>query len=371
MNSNFKKLNSHRGVTLVEILLVITIMGVLSAMIIPRVRMVNKDRNIREAARIVGSMFANSSNRAIADGRRAGVLIERNRNNSFAGTRLYEMRSVPGFTGDDADAVAWRPPSGTNLNFVARIIRPLQHDEEADPPRRVVRANDKIYFGNQSFGYRITNVREIVNAADSPSFLDLQLETYVNNGVSRTTLPRPAWREVPSNDIAYRLGDSGVDIQTFRIERRPRVVRTSQIELPAGYEIDLRYSGWFGAVDPDTDSYDADLVQFQSGQSDIVVVFDETGGIDSVRHSTGSHIPTSSLQLFVSENDLELDRSSGEDPLIRPSNLWVSVNHLNGGTSIGYNNPLDPAADLDDRAEMRTRIKESQELATNRQDAAQ
>ena len=92
------------GVTLVELLVVITIMTIVTALIIPRVRVLNKDRNIRETSRVIGSLLASASNNAIAQGA-AGVVFERNRNfvernddNDeevfFACTRMYLMLSL-------------------------------------------------------------------------------------------------------------------------------------------------------------------------------------------------------------------------------------------------------------------------------------
>ena len=112
------------------------------------------------------------------------------------------------------------------------------------------------------------------------------------------------------------------------------------------------------------------LVDDISLNNDVVVIFDEQGGIDSVQFDSDStFIPTSSLNVFVSEYDLELGPM--QDPLVRDSNLWVTVNHLNGGTSIGYNNSPGEFVDNTDAAEMRNRITNSRNLATNRQDAAQ
>ncbi len=333
MNMQFNHLRSstRRGVTLVEILVVITIMSVLTLLIVPRVRTINKDRNIRESARVVGSMFANASQRAAADGRKAGVLIRRNSNfvdanyrdaNNraipYAATTLFLMRAVPDFTGDDASARA------TQLSpTVCRIDNPLEAD--------VVQPNDRIFLNNQQFGYRI----KTVTPDSSNQFLDLELETYANSSyvsVRRTTLPPLNF----STDIP------------FRIERRPRVVQSSAIDLPAGYQIDLRFSGWFvddsggpfpmhsaifmnmNDVDPDNDPTTID--------TDIQVVFNEFGGIESVEYGSDfnlNYLPTSSLYLFVTEDDLKL--GPNQDPLVRDSNLWVTVGNHNGGTSIGYN----------------------------------
>ncbi len=73
MKSRFRQ---HAGLTLVELLVAIAILAIVVALIVPRLRLVSKDRNIREAARVAGSVFSSARDRAIAEGS-AGVIIER------------------------------------------------------------------------------------------------------------------------------------------------------------------------------------------------------------------------------------------------------------------------------------------------------
>jgi len=63
--------------TLIEVLVVITILSILTALAIPRLRVVNKERGMREASRVVASSFAQASQRAVNEGV-SGVLLRRN-----------------------------------------------------------------------------------------------------------------------------------------------------------------------------------------------------------------------------------------------------------------------------------------------------
>lgn len=365
------------GVTLVEILVVITIMSVLTLLIVPRVRTINKDRNIRETARVVGSMFANASQRAAADGKNAGVLIKRNGNFvdsnfqdsnnraiSYAGTTLYMMRAVPDFTGDDDDAGVWLSPT-TSADFICRIAQPLDHDQNAG--EYVVRVNDRIFLKNQRYGYRVMQVDEKTVAMGN-LVLDLTLDTHTNNGISRSTYPRPV---LPNESLDVER-PFGIVTRTegslaFRIERRPRVIASSAVDLPSGYQIDLRYSGWFNAMNNAVRFMSVDDVD---ENTDIEVVFNETGGIEDVRFDANASItPTNSLFLFVTEDDLNLGQN--QDPLVRDSNLWVTVGNHNGGTGIFYNASPGEFVDNTNLTEMRTRITNARYLATFREDAAQ
>ena len=67
------------GMTLIELLVAISILVIIAAILVPQLRFASADRNIREASRMVASLFAEASQRAINDGV-AGVVIDRNPN---------------------------------------------------------------------------------------------------------------------------------------------------------------------------------------------------------------------------------------------------------------------------------------------------
>ena len=129
MKKSFKR---NSGITLVELLVVISILAVITAVMLPRLRTINKDRNIRESARVVGSLLAKASQNAVNDGT-AGVIIERNENFVddegviYGASTMYLMRKVPVFTGDFATG----DPKGeaTPLaDYVLDIYPPFESD---------------------------------------------------------------------------------------------------------------------------------------------------------------------------------------------------------------------------------------------------
>ncbi len=336
---NDKNLNRD-GVTLIEILVVITIMGVLTAIMIPQMRIINKDRNIRETARVVGSVFANASQRAINEGS-AGVLITRHPNFTWtsnyystpvnvkhACTTMYTLRSLPPYTGDNLTASTADIALG-----VVTIDRPLEHDSTLAVPRLVIRTNDYISFNYSSARYRMLNVRVNLGDPDKLDF-DLDMAGY---------LPTP-----PDTTAG-----TGVD---FVIYRQPKKLESSRVELPEGYLIDLRYSGStlssaigapFGTtlnqpIDPANTPLD--IAKFE----EIRVLFNDGGAIDqmyaydnSAISSSGNPAPLGSsfarrlggsFHLYVSAYETD----GVTRPLDRPSNLWVTVNNQTGGVNIGY-----------------------------------
>ena len=127
MKTSFKR---NSGITLVELLVVISILAVITAVMLPRLRTINKDRNIRETARVVGSLLAKASQNAVNDGT-AGVIIERNENFvddegvMYGATTMYLMRKVPPYTGDLAPADNLAYPVS---EYVIEVPPPFESD---------------------------------------------------------------------------------------------------------------------------------------------------------------------------------------------------------------------------------------------------
>lgn len=255
-----------RGVTLVELLIVITIMSALALLVIPQVRTISRERGMREAARTVQAVFEEASSRARSEGF-AAVVIARNTNfyryvNNTAtpldpvgekvyyhGATLYQMRLPPAWTGNQDNAAAWiadYPASPRTDDFHVRVEAPYDS-------RIVIEPGSWISFGRSPVRYRILGSFAApgpgcpaVNPADPPQ-TDLICVR---------------------DSFAPDLVAMGVTSNTFTVRRRPEVVLDSAVSLPRGYFINLNYSG---AIDvprggglPDLDANDytwTDLVQ--------------------------------------------------------------------------------------------------------------
>ena len=386
------KIGRTQAFTLVELLVVITILVLLAAIAIPRLRTVNKERNIRETARIVASLFSQASQRAQTDGI-AGVLLRRNPNFvalggfGYAVTSMSLLRRVPDYTGDNSPSRTTRPIFGAGacsvddggggvVPFTVRIPKPIDQDDV-----QVIQGQDLISFSNSPAQYRITNVNEV--APDGAPFLDLLL----NDG---GFLPDPA-SSIPEYSFSAGAFDPGAP---FVVQRSPRVLKSSTLTLPDGYIVDLRFSG-FNMVDSGfqgkTDIDAPDLLRgagtfptnvlepfprmretdvsgnpedVNFADADVGILFNGSGSVDQIfmrkiydfnadgsddgpvgddpiagtigdRVSTYSRLALESLYLFVTEQE----EDQTVNPLSVDTNLWVSVSNSTGVTNVGYNVP--------------------------------
>ena len=279
------------GFTLVELLVVISIMAALTALMLPRLRTLNQDRGIREAARVVGSKFAEASGRAIRDGK-ASVTLVRNPNMVdvddvvFGASTIFLSRAVPNFIGDDVT------PTGTVLRLPTtmpprlRIPEPLEYDIST-PQENVIRVGDSVRV-SESSPVSSTVAYEIIRIepqASNPPMLILFLDR-------KSTQP-----DLPSDGTSV----------SYVVERQPKILRSSITDLPPGYIVDLRLSGPLATMETAGGSglQDSNGVALnvrplfyekiqtaagaalQDSYSRIDVLFDSTGGISSVRTYRG------------------------------------------------------------------------------------
>ncbi|MBX3415517.1 MAG: prepilin-type N-terminal cleavage/methylation domain-containing protein [Pirellulales bacterium] len=190
----------RRGMTLVELLVVIFIVLTVTALAIPVIAPAMRGRQVREASRLVTAYLAGARSEALRTGRATGVIFERFPNAPEMCINLSRCQVPPTYAGDTTASRA--TATGNNHEFTV-----------IDAWNNRVQPGDLIKFNYQGHLYRI------VNATGSPKTCEP-----VNGTVPAFNLP--AGTSVP-----------------YQVFRQPKRTSTPPVQLPAGIVIDLGFSG--------------------------------------------------------------------------------------------------------------------------------
>lgn len=301
MNDNPRRPLPQQGFTLVELLLVISIMIILAAMVVPKLRVVTADRKIREAARLVESMFASARDDAVVNGF-AGIEVVRNGNYANGSTSMFRMRMLPPYSGDfEGDGANISESMGT---YSVQLPAGASYTPSL---------NDFIQFNNRGPLYRM---------------------------LTATTF------EVQSYQVAPPLNPAPQPGVPFKIFRKPIRQLASEVRIPGGQLIDLRFSGdhgtsgGAGTLNGELNPIPAPVPNTNS----FVIVFEDHGSIERF-YPQGlaagpALLPAGPLFLLVAVDE----ESDGLDPLQNMANLWVSVNQTNGAVKVSEMGSNPPAA---------------------------
>lgn len=277
--------------TVLELLLVLMVVTVLLGIAVPGLRLVTRERAIREAARVVGSTISKARDEAAID-KSAGVLLRRNPNfvddgTWFASTELGILRAVPDYVGDQVYVKGEFPSLGANRISGSQVEIPYPIEQESSSP---VAVGDLISLNNSSAKFEITKV-EMEESDDGAAVLRLTLDV----GDLYPRIP-PKFEDVP-----------------FVVQRRPRLQRSSLRELPGSTLIDLRFSGIDPVFEPVVQDLDPDFKNYE-----IEILFERGGYLSRILYwelsagnqRTGRKVTrksTASMFLLITEAALSDD----------------------------------------------------------------
>lgn len=294
----------RRGVTLLELLIVISMIVILTAISIPALRYALEDRKTREASRILDGYFAGAQARAAGINRPVGVWIERNANGANSAISLFMAEVPPPYTGDVENARAKITAVGAGPGGFG-TAGTAEFDTSSLFLPTLVRNGDLIRFDYKGPYYVISNAP----AAGAAAPFQLNF--------SHPSAPRPS-----------TIG--GQAITAYQIVRQPQRSSVGSQELPRNVVIDLTYSG-----------LGASGIEFQAASATdttpIVVLFSPTGRVDSVFAQNIAATPTNSIYFLIGKDD-----QLGSANLNDPASLWVTVGYRNGSVTSSENG-VDPA----------------------------
>lgn len=272
----------RRGMTLVELLVVVTIIGLLVITVVPNVASTQENRQAREAARTVSSFIAKAHARAIGRTAWSGFMLVP----LASGTAVVDMHLA-----DSPD-----PYRGDNTASTLVIVTPTSAttrtgtNQTIGTGTNVVSSNgtDLIRFGGRGPFYIVTSV--------SNRFVNFSLR-----GDAGQTLDNTPW---PAAGVPY----------PFEIFPKPTTAG-SPVTLAANRAIDLRWSG-FGSP--------SGYTAFVSGT--VTIVFDGTGRLRQMVRGGNRTALNGPVFLLVGRLDQAGTTANFQDPL----SSWIGIDPNTG-----------------------------------------
>jgi prepilin-type N-terminal cleavage/methylation domain-containing protein len=277
-NQNSNPQAHRRALTLVELLVVIVILGLVTAATIPLMQPATAQRRMREASRMVATVLANAQARALATGRPVGVMFQRLSNQQATPTFKTPHHSiemflceVPSpFSGETSSSVCriktTNPPGSTRIatlhdDTLATPIPPML------PPRRL-REGDRIRLNYRGYLYTI---KANPNDPDQNYRSTVDPEGFISGR---------AFLIMPQNGALAPLTPQPIP---FQIYHQPRKTADPPAQMPVGSVVDLEYagysSGWLGALENPTSPPAQRKLSFHHP---VIVMFGPSGNLESV-----------------------------------------------------------------------------------------
>ncbi len=343
---------SHRGgLTLLELLVVITIMLILLAVMVPRLRPMMEERRMREAARTVNVFFAAARSRALETGRPVGVAIERLKIQSDAAVTLRMVEVPPVYAGDVIGArVRVRRLGPPNL---FQMLFPAPGDVATMLTQVVpVHVGDLVRLEYQGVTYRVVGLDANFDGtpdADSDDIIgDPGFAVGVNPVAMLVKLEPPdgvvpGWPSAAPNAPWPPQGSGvGSRLLAFQIERRPEPTAAAPVRLPGRTVIDLTASGTdsMALTGPPSGFVPVDKDGATAGMQDpspVIVMFNPDGRVSKVYYQDTPRAVTEVLYFLVGRWE-RIPSESGGPPLAEDglynwqdiTNFWIVINPNTG-----------------------------------------
>jgi type II secretory pathway pseudopilin PulG len=368
---------TRRGMTLVELMIVVTITMLLLAVSVPLLRMPLQSRKVREASRQLNVLLTRAKTRATELGRPAGIMLKRNTGSpggAFFSSEVYLVEAPPPYAGDLLYA-----GGSTPLNeSLCWVRRKLYKDSNGNVIRvtgvawllngdtyGALAANrspgDRIRFGYREPSYEVlgavaTILGDDVDDQDGlPDLLTVNPPTPkypldINGDMTPDTPPIVAvefeygGRQVPPYTSSSPKWVP-FQIQTYPVLGAGNQSLAQPMELPTGIVVDLSVSGmgarnnqFFGAGGNDATS--------------VSIMFAPDGSLDRVYHSNALgaivwNYASSSVFLLLGKSEQVTPQdvlSVTEDSranLADAESLWVTINPQTGKVTTAENTSLD------------------------------
>ena len=335
--AQFSRGAKKKALTLTELVVVIAVIVVLTAITVPLVQPVVKGRDAREGGRQLNVFLAAAQTRAMELGRPVGIWLVKERiGNDIRSTRIHMAEVPPPYSGEFADSRARIETYDgvTTVTFGVDSQGTFTDGLGADavaPP--IVNLGDQIQFDHKGPLFTITAIEPGVSVI--------------------VTLPKnPLYVPPPMPSASYQ------------IYRRPRKKAAAPLVLQNGIAVEMAASG-FGV----------NGIEFGATVGEeVVIMFNPDGTVESiypngVNPATVTDLlslnrvrPPGTINFLVGR--LEQDSRAN---LLDTNNLWVSVGHRSGSITIAPNASIATAFDPQDPVQLSGAVAEARQISRTKQ----
>ena len=315
------------GMTLVELLVVITIMMILAGFVVPKLQMNGGSRRTREAARMVNVYLGVARNRAVETGRPCGVMFQRISNDpndpqSTGCATLFQVEVPPLYAGD-MDNSRVRVQSGGATLLIEETV------PTTTITNTLIHIGDKIQFNGQGPWFEIIGP-DLDNdgVLDPPASVGLPQQMVARvDAANANHIPWPTAPPLPS--------------ASFQIQRQPTQTMTPPLILPTATVVDLATSG-----------DNSRPARFDTNEGSVIVVFSPNGTVSqclwtdpTMASPRQSLVPTEPLFFLIGRADQlgvgpSVDRNANEELQTNwqiGGSLWLALNPQTGMANVAEN----------------------------------
>jgi len=306
------------GMTLVELLVVLSIILMLAAVTLPRLKPEMDRSRIREAARSIQLYLSSARNQAMATGRSCGVMIERLSAEPGCSMSLTQVETPVRYGGDTTTSfatVAYSSSLSSAVSAACTITLYSAPGTQAGASL-ILHAGDQVQIGYQ--GSPITLAVSGSNGAYPVGTKQLLGVVDISHG------EMPPWTAPP-----YTISGP------FNILRMPTKSAAASLQLPSPACIDLMWSGFDPPPPPAPSTWGA------YDDNPVIIMFGPNGSVDKIYANTGNGNgytwmrPTTPICLLVGRRDEVVDPvdtagTNAKNNLNDFTNLWVGINASTG-----------------------------------------
>ncbi|EMI42573.1 Tfp pilus assembly protein FimT/FimU [Rhodopirellula sp. SWK7] len=347
---------TSRGFTLVELLVVLTIFLLVSAIALPTFRTLISDQKVSQSSRTIVAYLDEARSRAISEGRFVGVRIERFDTiaavnfQTAAGVRLRQLMGVPPYTGEAADAKVkfiYPTPGATTATLEFTGVHNQMLVLYTD-------SNSALYNNDYSAPIKNGDLIELPGGR----YFRLTFTGY--NSTTDTVSATIDLNSPLSGSNTFPVIHQPVDNASvsYRIHRSPAVSTSKSLTFPRGIVIDTTYSG----IGIDGNHF---APQGSAPNQPIDIVFGpdgrvETASLDALGNRT---IPSGLIFLCVGDSDgvqpATPFNAANRDPanLMTSDSTWIVINPTTGRSVVA------PNASVSTTSSMSAALRQARSLA--------